>query len=245
MRGHWPCRLIEFVLLASRPCRGLFNFAWGGQSIMRDESRRHLPWLPTKTIIAAWRGHGQGVDGQGSADPDYRGTRSNLHHEQQRSSVQSTGAGATGHASAARLIACAWPGNLHPGQEEADWLDLPPSEYFYIDKTPWVIPKGETKCLRRSMFLHLWHRFLLQHKCLTSRFFNHLMWQSSHSFIWNGQQKYFCGVKKKQQQNTKQTNNNSEDSFLLKDVILCNKLTPASMGIVTLAFSHFKSGPLF
>lgn len=97
MRGHWPCRLIEFVLLAFGPCRGLFNFAWGGQSIMRDESRRPLPWLPPKTIIAVWRGHERRVDGRGSADPDYRGTRYNLHHEQHCSSGQSAGPGRQSH----------------------------------------------------------------------------------------------------------------------------------------------------
>lgn len=178
MTGRWPCRLIEFVLLASRPCRGLFNFARGGQSIMRDESRRHLPWLPTKTIISVWRGHEQRVDGQGSADPDYRGTRYNLHYEQQWSSGQSAGDGAAGRASAAQLIACAWPGNLHPPEEEADWLDLQLGEYFYIDKNPQVIPKGKTKCLRCSTFLQLWHRLLLQHNCLTLTFLSHLIRQS-------------------------------------------------------------------
>lgn len=160
MRGRWPCRLIEFVLLASRPCRGLFNFAWGGQSIMRDESRRHLPWLPTKTIIAVWRGHEQWVDGQGRADPDYRGTRYNLHYEQQWSSGQSAGDRAACRVSTAQLIACAWPGNLHPREEEADWLGLQLGEYFYIDKTPQVIPKGKPECLRCSTFLHLWHRLV-------------------------------------------------------------------------------------
>lgn len=178
MRGHWPCRLIEFILLASRPCRGLFNFAWGGQSIMRDESRRHLPWLPTKTIIAVWRGHEQRVDRQGSVDPDYRGTRYNLHYEQQWSSGQSAREGAAGRASIAQLIACAWPGNLHPCEEEADWLDLHLGEYLCIDKTPQVIPKGKTKCFRCCTFLHHGHCLSLQHCCLTLMSFSHLTRQS-------------------------------------------------------------------
>lgn len=83
MTGHWHCRLIEFVLRAFRPYRGLFNFAWGGQPIMRDELRRLLVWLPTKTIIAALRGHQQRVDRQDNADLDYLGTRYNLHYSKQ------------------------------------------------------------------------------------------------------------------------------------------------------------------
>lgn len=63
--------------------------------------------------------------------------------------------GDAGRVSAAQLIACAWPGNLHPCEKEADWLDLPLGEYFYIDKNPQVTPKGKTKCMRCSVFLHL------------------------------------------------------------------------------------------
>lgn len=103
--------------------------------------------MPTKTIIAVWRGHEQGVDGQSSADPDYRGTRYNLHYEQQRSSGQSAGNGAACRASAAQLIACAWPGNLHPCEEEAGWLDLQLGEYFYINKNTQAILKGKIQCL--------------------------------------------------------------------------------------------------
>lgn len=143
MRGHWPCRLIEFMLLAFRPCRGLFNFAWGGQSIMRDESRRHLPWLPPKTIITVWRGHEQRVDRQGSADPDYRGTRYNLHHEQHCRSGQSARAGFGSRMSTAPLIACAWRGNLHPHEKEAQWLRLHLGEYFYSDKENTSCPQRE------------------------------------------------------------------------------------------------------
>lgn len=156
MRGHWPCRLIEFMLLAFRPCRGLFNFAWGGQSIMRDESRRHLPWLPPKTIIRVWRGGEQREEGRGNADPDYPGTRYNLHCEQSGTSGQSAGAGAGSRTSTAPLIACAWRGNLHPHEEEARWLHLHLGECFYTDKETQVVPKGKTQYWRYSMFLHLW-----------------------------------------------------------------------------------------
>lgn len=48
------------------------------------------------------------------------------------------------------LIACA-----QPGTEEADWLDLLLDAYFYIEKTPQVIPKGKTKCLRCDTHLNL------------------------------------------------------------------------------------------
>lgn len=86
---------------------------------------------------------------RGSADPDYRGTRHNLHHEQQRGSGQSARdeAAACTHpgvhsASAALLIASAWPGT-----EEADWLDLQLVACSYTDKTPpEIILKGERKC---------------------------------------------------------------------------------------------------
>lgn len=36
--------------------------------------------MPTKTIIAAQRGHWQGVDRQDNTDLDYPGTRYNLHY---------------------------------------------------------------------------------------------------------------------------------------------------------------------
>lgn len=100
--------------------------------------------MPPKTIITVWRGHEQRVVGRGSADPDYRGTRYNLHCEQHWSSGQSARAGAGSRTSAAPLIACAWHGNLHPHEQEAQWLLLHLGEYFYTDKETQVVPKGKT-----------------------------------------------------------------------------------------------------
>lgn len=60
MRGHWPCRLIEFVLLAFGPCRGLFNFAWGGQSIMRDEAPSLIaPQNHYRSVEGPWAASGR------------------------------------------------------------------------------------------------------------------------------------------------------------------------------------------
>lgn len=131
MTGHWHCRLIEFVLRASRPYRGLFNFAWGGQPITRDESRRHLLWLPTKTIIAALSGHQQRVDRQHNTDLDYLGDKIQftlleaigpraISPGNRPTDLECAGINSNGET---QLIAYAGADDLWPYKILTDWLD--------------------------------------------------------------------------------------------------------------------------